>query len=763
MRKMQSSAAICPRSPDRSFVGQERWADRVSQVHIGRLTWRIALILLLPASALSFAAAKPVTDFSQIRFGNRDTQLLVRAGIGAPQLVRLDNDAGDNWQSIQAETLIATAQVDGAAEQLRWQFNPAASRVDSRTLSLVYETHDPELTLHWDWQARSVHGPLEHTIRIENRSGRTLEIPLQDSLRFRFKIAADKSVQHLWIDKGAGKAPPIGTHRVDVNAGYHWLGESSPFAHPRDGEPREIIPYFLVQSGSASAPYGFYLGVEFSGRIAMSLQRDGDAIEGRAGLNPEPGPFRTRLAAGASFVTPPIFMGANHGDIDDAGNTLRRWVREVLGDPRTLHDPNYPWLTNNSWGSGMAIDANQARRMIDDSRELGFEMFHLDAGWFRAVGDWVPDAKKFPQGLASIADYAHQRGLKFGLWVDWAQAGISKAAGALDVDDAQTRDWLTTDAPVGWKPDEFKGLTIDIGVPAAQVWVSNEVDRLVRDYKLDMLEHDGNIVAQGCDRGAHAHVGCDPDKVKKYTDESFIWMDGANSSDVSYHATNAYYAIHAKLKRDHPGLLLEICNDGGRMVDFGSAAHGDYFSIIDSYDPVSNRQAFFDASHVLPSAMLENYVKQWPTPRLENFRYMLRSGMMGWFTLMLDTTSWSREQHDAALEELRVYKSTLRPLIRSADLYHVGPRADGRGFDGVEYFDVGSGKGVLYAFHGSDEHVKKYTFRLRGLQAKRSYRVRFNDHSSADFKRSGAELMRDGVTVALPIPDSSELVLFEAD
>jgi hypothetical protein len=724
---------------------------------------KIAAMIVIALAAAAFANAKTAEDFAQIRFGNQHTQLLVQAGVSAPRLLRLRDAASDQWQAVSSEPLIASAMVDTVSQQLHWQFNPAASHVDARTMSLVYETRNPDLSLHWDWQARAQQGPLEHTIRIDNRSGQDIEIPLQDSVGVAFKVPRDAALQQVWIDKGAGKPPPIGTHRVAVSEGYRWLGESSPFAHPRDTEPREIIPYFLLQRTSPREPNGFYLGVEFSGRIAMSLQREGEVVSARAGLNPQPGPFRTRLPPGATFVTPTIFLGAQRGDIDAAGNSLRRWVREVLNDPRTLRDTTYPWLTNNSWGSGMAIDANQAQRMIDDSRELGFDMFHLDAGWFRAVGDWVPDAKKFPQGLAAIADYAHQRGLKFGLWVDWAQAGVSKAAGALNVDDAKTRDWLTTDAPPGWKPDEFKGLTIDIGVPAAQAWVSNAVDRLVRDYHLDMLEHDGNVVAQGCDRGDHAHVACDPKKVKKYTDESFIWLDGDNSSDVSYHAANAYYAIHDQLKREHPGLLLEICNDGGRMVDFGSAAHGDYFSIIDSYDPVSNRQAFFDASHVLPSAMLETYVKQWPTPRLENFRYMLRSGMMGWFTLMLDTTGWSREQHDAALEELRVYKSILRPLIRSADLYHVGPRADGQGFDGIEYFDGTSDKGVLYAFHGADENVKKYTFRLQGLQPEGRYRIRYHDHSAADFSAGGGELMHGGVGVSLPIPNSSELVFIEAN
>ena len=96
------------------------------------------------------------------------------------------------------------------------------------------------------------------------------------------------------------------------------------------------------------------------------------------------------------------------------------------------------------------------------------------------------------------------------------------------------------------------------------------------------------------------------------------------------------------------------------MVDFGSAAHGDYFSITDTYDPLSNRRAFYDTSHVLPAAMLESYVEKWPTPRIENFRYMLRSGMMGWLTIMTDTNAWSPEQHADAKKEIDLYKKELR-------------------------------------------------------------------------------------------------------
>ena len=224
-----------------------------------------------------------------------------------------------------------------------------------------------------------------------------------------------------------------------------------------------------------------------------------------------------------------------------------------------------------------------------------------------------------------------------------------------------------------------------------------------------------------------------------------------------------YYEIQSQIRETHPGLLLEVCNDGGRMVDFGSAAHADYFSITDTYDPLSNRRAFYDTSWLMPAPMLESYVERWRTPRIENFRYMLRSGMMGWFTIMQDTTSWTVEQHAAAKEEIRLYKSELRPLIREADLYHVSERPNGVNWDGMEYFDSSTQRGALYAFRGSTQAQFSHTFVLRGLTADVSYHLHFQDHSGPDQVVSGKRLIERGVTVSLAYPNSSEIVLFRAE
>jgi alpha-galactosidase len=331
----------------------------------------------------------------------------------------------------------------------------------------------------------------------------------------------------------------------------------------------------------------------------------------------------------------------------------------------------------------------------------------------------------------------------------------------LNARDPTVRDWLVTDLAPDWKPEEFKGQTIDLGVPAAHDYAAKEVKRIVEDYHLDMLEHDGYLVAQGCIREDHPHAPPDRSTMRVTHDWGSDFVLASNSTDVSYHAVRAYYDIYAKLRREHPGLLFEICNDGGRMVDFGSAAHGDYFSITDTYDPLSNRRAFYDTSHVLPSAMLESYVEKWPAPRLENFLYILRSGMMGWMTIMMDTTAWSPEQHDAARQAFALYKRELRPLIRDARLYHVSERPDGVHWDGVEYWDPARGKGVLFAFRGSIADEAEHRFVLAGLDAGKRYRLHFEDGSAPDGEATGSELMGSGLAVHLREPLSSELVFLE--
>ena len=122
--------------------------------------------------------------------------------------------------------------------------------------------------------------------------------------------------------------------------------------------------------------------------------------------------------------------------------------------------------------------------------------------------------------------------------------------------------------------------------------------------------------------------------------------------------------------------------------------------------------------------MLESYVAKFPAPRIENFRYVLRSGMLGWFSLMLDTNPWTAQQRAAAQREFALYKmaASADPW---ADVYHVADRPDGVHWDGMEYYSSGLRRGVLYAFRGSASDQPTHRFRLAGLKSQQTLSTHF--------------------------------------
>ncbi len=56
--------------------------------------------------------------------------------------------------------------------------------------------------------------------------------------------------------------------------------------------------------------------------------------------------------------------------------------------------------------------------MASKLKPYGWKHVSLGRGWQRAVGDWEPDASRFPSGLKSLTDEIHARGLTAGIWLD---------------------------------------------------------------------------------------------------------------------------------------------------------------------------------------------------------------------------------------------------------------------------------------------------------------------------------------------------------
>jgi hypothetical protein len=651
-----------------------------------------------------------------------------------------------NWATRSPETVLPERlQTQGHARRVQWEFVEA--QAESNRISFAYRCDEFGIDLTSKWTAEDLPGPVEHSVTLTNRGSVKVVFNPVPTIGLDLKFSDGHDLRHWWVEKGAGYMSDEGVHSDPIAPDYLRTLLSGPYSE--EGLKREAIPWLCLHD--ADSAQGVYGGIEFSGWTKTQVRRLCDGkVSIDLGIHDREGMTLHQVRPGETFAFPACFVGAYSGEVDDGCNRLHRWVDKRLMPPAP--DCPMPILVNNSWGSGMAVTEELARKMIDDCADLGIELYHVDAGWYKEVGDWHAHPDKLPGGLEAIADYAHSRGLKFGLWIGWTQGGSLRDSGdgALSVFNPKQREWFGADYPPDWKNWDFTGQTVCLGCGDAREWCLKELRRVVSQYKLDLLEHDQPMILDHCIRSNHDHRADDP-------------------VDVSRSAAEGYYWVYDELRREFPNLLLENCVNGGRIVDFGVIQRCNYTCATDVYDPLSLRRAFYDTSYPLPPAMIELYIEYLDHEfqdlpehvALSRFKSLLRSAMLGWCTIMIDTNRWNAEQHEIAKREFDIYKQTLRPLIAHGNVYHVLPRPDGKVWDGIQYHDPDTGHGALIVFR-PDNDAPTQNVVLRGLDAAKSYSVSCVDGSVGEGELTGSVLMTSGLLVSLAEPNSSDIILLTA-
>ncbi|MBN1901514.1 alpha-galactosidase [Candidatus Sumerlaeota bacterium] len=687
--------------------------------------------------------AFPLEDDASLKniysLSTEDTMMRVGIKNNAPALFQMNSTGNKwNWASRPREiSLMNHVYIRGERKSIKWEFKDALLEEKNGTkLALNFKAAHPPLELSSIWKAYPGPGPIEHEILIRNLSTEEIQIPIQKTIDFQLLLPIRHQIECWWVEKGNGTPSLIGTHKEIIYDGYYFYKPSTPYCLAPGAD---MIPWITIQDRKAL--HGFYMGIESSGQVCINISANGTPLilDVKSGIDDTYVEYRSRIPPQGSYETPACFIGCFKGDVDDGANRLHRFVETRLRPP--VHDARYPLLVNNSWGSGMAVDDTLARKMIDDAAALGIEIFHLDAGWYKGVGEWRPHPDKFPKGLVPIVDYAHQKGMLFGLWVGWAQGGNPpNGMSKLAVSNPDMKNWFPRDLPEQWRPEDFTGETVCLACDQAKSWCLEELRRIVKEYKIDLLEHDQRVAVEVCPRSNHRHLD--------------------NPADISHHATNGYYEIYDRLRKEFPRLIFENCVNGGRMVDFGVAKRVHYICFTDTYNPLSNRRGFYDASFPLPPSMCEAYVAHHPGPTLDTFKAMLRSGMMGWCAIMCDTSSWTMEQKAAAKRQFEIYKTWIRPLINKGNLYHIEKRPDGVRWDGMQYYDPQTGKGIVFAFRATTSR-KDHIYKLKGLLTTEEYQIRYEDGTSTSSLQTGDHLMNYGLFVRLEEPETSELIYIE--
>jgi alpha-galactosidase len=494
----------------------------------------------------------------------------------------------------------------------------------------------------------------------------------------------------------------------------------------------QTVPSFAVTSGSDV----FYGGLLWSGAWSMTATAAGSGLVLRLGLP------SMSTAVSSAIDGPHAYFGLTTGGLGDAAAALRTFALRGLRAGRPLD----PQVTYNTWFAyGVAIDESSMRPEIDGAARVGAERFVVDAGWYagagrEGVGDfgsglgtWQVDPSRFPSGLGALSDYAHDRGLTFGLWVEPERVALS----TIGRSGLAQEGWLAkTDGKYG----SSAFAQVCFGGPAARQWVFDRLTTLIDAARPDYLKWDNNFWIN-CDRSGHVH----------------------GTSDGNFAHVRGLYEVLARLRERYPDLAIENVSGGGNRMDLGMLRYTDAGWMDDRTTPsVKVRHNVQGLSAVFPPAYLMSFVMHdadEPLRDAQDLPLIFRSRMTGLLGLSFRTGDLSDDEVSAMRQEINRYKS-LREALRSSSATLLTSQAGsggGAGWDVWQTTPEGIRPIVIWGFQ-TDTGARRIAVRPAGLHEQVMYEVQSADAGPLGFV-SGAELMEMGVELSASPQSAAHLIL----
>jgi alpha-galactosidase len=447
------------------------------------------------------------------------------------------------------------------------------------------------------------------------------------------------------------------------------------------------------------------------------------------------------LAPGETVATPAVHLGLFHADTDAIVQATHAHVRHAVMPARVpgrtveIEANHRGYWCDRETEPGLKGDAEVARA-------IGAELYVIDAGWYGNdpnrwgdnVGDWRAGSW-LPNGLEPVADHAHALGMGFGLWVEIEAAGANSTLRKAHPDWLLTRDGQ----PVAG------GRALDLTRPEVAAWVESEIDRLIRQYRLDMYRIDHNHTLSPS--GNRAVEGVTEDLTWRYYD--------------------ALYGIFDRLRARHPGVVFQNCAGGGGRLDWGTLARFNNSELSDWMRLPRGLRILNGVTMSLPpEILLRTFGTEVPEIDLDGdvdaqlrLVCLCRPIFRGIAPSVGELSAFLKARIDHHLD---LYRGFIRPVMIDGRVFHHTPflpLTQSTPWCALEYAAPDGSRAVAGVFRTGDEDTLR--FRPRGLDVSRAYDVTL-DNRGQTFRAPGRELADGGVLIRLDAPLASELLLFQA-
>jgi alpha-galactosidase len=505
---------------------------------------------------------------------------------------------------------------------------------------------------------------------------------------------------------------------------------------PVGGRPSDgAFPYFNLEQ----AGHGAILAIGWPGQWSAQFSRDA-GLHLRIQAGQELTHFQ--LLPGEEARSPLIVLQFYTGDWISGQNVWRRWMI-AHNIPRPGGQLPAPLLAGGScpfYGPFIGNNEENQELFIRRYKEEGLKLDYwwIDAGWYpnngtwTNTGTWEVDKKRFPNGLKSVADYAHASGTKLIVWFE-----PERVTPGTELYDNHP-EWLLSVAPSADFPPSKKGWKLlNLGDPAALQWVTDHVDKMISEQHIDIYRQDFNMEALPFWR---AH-------------------DTINRQGITeIHYVTGYLSYWDELRRRHPKMLIDNCASGGRRLDLESLRRSvplwrsDYI-----IEPIGMQNQTYGISLWIPYEGMASQIVETGKNKRTIDAYAFRSDMYPSIH-----AHWDVRRTDIDYERLRQLVSQWRQIAPDymGDYYPLTPFSASKGAWMAWQFDRSqAGSGMVQVFRRPDSHESALQLKLRGLRPDSRYSLTNMD--TGDKKvATGKELMDIGIRSELQYAPGSLIYMY---
>ena len=515
----------------------------------------------------------------------------------------------------------------------------------SEAQTLVISLKDRETAIYFDlfYTIFTDRAVITRSVKIRNETGETIK--LEKAASFQLDFAHTRRFDEVIALPGAH----VNERQISRQS---VLSGTKVFESRRGTSSHHMNNFIALVHHHTTENTGEAIGLQFvySGNHSFELEKDQiNQLRVVGGINSHR--FSWELNAGQSFQTPEMILSYSSQGLNKMSQIHHELLRERIARGRHQFAER-PILVNNWEATYFDFNSEKIKAIIDEAKELGIEMFVLDDGWFgkrdadnSSLGDWFEYEGKLTNGLREIADYAHSKGLKFGLWFEPEMISV-------DSELYRTHSDFLMQEP-GRMPSASRSQhVLDFTRLDVRQTIEKQMRKILDTIPLDYIKWDMN---------------------RSLSDVYSITLDPQRQGEVAHRYMLGLYELLEHLTTDYPEILWEGCSGGGGRFDAGFIYYMPQSWTSDNTDAVERMKIQYGTSLAYPISSITAHVSAVPnhqTDRSTSLKTRGETAMSAVFGYELDLTKLSPEEKKQVKDQIISYQ-TIRPVIQYGHYYRL--------------------------------------------------------------------------------------------